>query len=333
MIARRDFLIVGAAAVLSAGAAVLAPRLARAQQPPRIAYLSATAPGPASELFSALVRGLAERGLVEGTTLVMDRYYASGSTDVLAANARVAAASGAAVIFAGSILAARAAVDATKTVPIVFTVTDSLAYGLVTNLRRPGGNATGVNTTASLDIEGKRLELLHDLVPAARRIAYLIQPSYWDGAYGPVVRDAAARQGLTLDVALMEVPGDEAAYRRAIDGARARGAEALLVAATGENLSPIAQIGGIAAAAGLPSVGPYPDFAAGGGVLAYGASVPEMWRRAGIVVARILAGEAPGDIPVQQPEVYDLIVNLGAAKRLGITVPLTLTSQATQVIE
>jgi putative ABC transport system substrate-binding protein len=237
-----------------------------------------------------------------------------------------------AVIFAGGGTAA-AAKAATSTIPIVFSGnTDPVQSGLVTSFNRPGGNVTGVSNLSG-DVTEKRLQLLHDLIPTASTIGYLINPS------APVdVVEALRRRGQTaaaslgLDVRFLEA-GGERDFEMAFASLQQLRAGALMIGPDPYFTSRSEQLAGLALRHAMPASYQFREFAAAGGLMSYGGSIGEGYRLAGTYAARILKGERPADLPVQQSTKVELVINLNTARALGLTVPQGLLFAADEVIE
>jgi putative ABC transport system substrate-binding protein len=223
---------------------------------------------------------------------------------------------------------------ATATIPIVTVASDPVAFGLVPSLARPGGNLTGVAPDGGLAFYAKHLELLREATHGASRIAYLTPRAVWDS---PVllapVKEAAARIGVLLVPAALDSPIGEAEYRRAFAAIELARADALIVGDSPENWSWSRLIIELAALGRLPAI--YPDryFAEQGGLLSFGPDWPLLNRRAGAVIAQILKGANPGDIPFYQSSRFEFIVNLWTAKALGLTIPPAFLARADEVIE
>ncbi len=336
MTRRRAFV---AAAATALAAFLTSPYLALAQDAakPRIAIVNASRPveeltNTGHPMYVAFLDELARRGYVEGETVEIERWSGRDWTDrdalaravVESAPDLIYAASGAAI---GPHLA-----KATQSIPIVFLGRDPVGYGLVTELAHPGGNVTGFSTEPGAQIEGKRLQLLAEAVPSATRIAYLNVRWAWP-EIEPHVRQAADQLGIALVPVILDPPVDEAAYRRAIDLAVAAGADALVVGGSQESNAFAPLIGALALSAHLPAIHGLREFADAGGLMTYGVNYPRELRRAAAYVARVLDGEMPGDLPVRQPESFDLTINQRTATALGIVLPPKLLIQATELIE
>ena len=333
-ITRRSF-------VAGAGAAVFGPHVAWGQARAwRIAVVNAT--DPVTEMtvsgnsnVATVLRELGRLGLVEGQNLTVDRYSGGGRTDQYESLAYRIVATGPDLIFnSGSGVIGRALMAATSTIPIVFGINDALAQGFVTNMGRPGGNVTGAQATAGLEQEAKKLELLHEAVPAARRVGVPVDQVAWETTSGPIIRTAAERLGLVLAPSILSQPIGEAAYEQALAIVQRERADLLYVASTTANVTYSPLLGRWCAANRLPGIGNR-AFVAEGGLMAYFAGdAGEYYVRAAGYVARILVnGERPGDLPVQQPDKFGLALNLKAAKALGLTLPGSILLQATEILE
>jgi ABC-type uncharacterized transport system substrate-binding protein len=326
---RREFI------TLLGGAAVTWPLAARAQQSamPVIGFLNAASAQSYARPLAAFLKGLGEAGYVDGRNVAIEYRWAEGRTERLPALTADLVQRRVAVIAATSSPAALAAKAATSTIPIVFeTAADPVQLRLVASLNRPGGNVTGVTQT-NLEVAPKRLEFLHELLPAARVMALLVNPS------NPAVAEttesqmqAAARTlGLELHVLNATSESDLDAVFAKVSELRASG----LVISAGDPLfaSRPGQLGALAARHAVPAVAPNREFVTAGGLASYGADIADAYRLAGSYVGRILKGEKPADLPVQQATKIELRINLRAANALGITFPLSLLGRADEVIE
>jgi putative ABC transport system substrate-binding protein len=313
-------------------AAAAWPLAARAQQPglPVVGVLSNGSAEPFANRVRALREGLRESGYVEGRNVTIEFRWAKGQYDQLSALAADLIRSQATVIATiGGAPVARAAKAATATIPIVFQVgVDPVGVGLVTNLARPGGNVTGV-TSLGVELAPKLLELLHELIPAATSLAILVNPTNSFAETGS--SQAAARTlGVELHVLHASAERDFDAVFTALAQLRAGG---LVISADGFLNSRGTQLGALAARHRVPAIAQYREFVDAGGLACYGGSVTDLCRLVGIYVGRILEGEKPADLPVQQSTKAELIINLKAAKALGLTFPTALLVRADEVIE
>jgi putative ABC transport system substrate-binding protein len=329
-VTRRQFIM------LLGGAAVSWPLTARAQQPamPVIGFLRNTAPDEVPHLVAAFRKGLAETGYVEGRNVVIDYRWTHGRADRLPAMAADLVARGVDVIVAlGSTPAVRAANTSTTTIPIVFIIgADPVEIGLVASLNRPGGNLTGVFNLVQ-QVAQKHLEILHQLAPAATAFALLANPANpATTAFYTRELEAAART-LGLRAAHVVYAGGERDFGAAFARLRELRADALVVAADLLFTSHVEQLAALTLRHAVPAIYPYREFAAAGGLVSYGTDLADTHRLGGVYAGRILKGEKPADLPVQQATKVELIVNLKTAKALGLEVPPTLLARADQVIE
>jgi putative ABC transport system substrate-binding protein len=318
------------------GGAAAWPIAARAQQGERvlpvIGVISARSPAVDVPLIAVIRQGLSETGFVEGQNFALDYRWVEGQYDRLAALAADLVRRQVAVIAAiGGEVSALAAKGATTTIPIVFVSgTDPVKSGLVTNLHRPGGNLTGVSVFLE-ELGPKRLGLLQELRPNAASIADLANPNYFDTERQVNEIEAAARSvGQGIDVLKAGKIGE-------IDAAFARlgqtHADALLVTTDPFFFTRAAQLVVLAARHAIPTMYFRREFAAIGGLTSYGSNINDSYRLLGVYAGRILKGERPADLPVQQPTKFELVINLKTAKVLKLTVPPTLLATADEVIE
>jgi putative ABC transport system substrate-binding protein len=327
---RRREIVAGIAALLAGS-----PRALGAQRggKPVIGLLGSASPVEWTGRLRAFLEGLTEAGYVEGRDIDIEYRWAEGNNARLSALAADLVASKVAVIVVlgntSSTLAAKAATD---TIPVVFRVAaDPVELGLVNRMNQPGGNLTGV-TTLGAEVGPKQLALLHELVPSASVLAALVNPS--NTALAAVLSRslAAAASRLKLQLHLVGARSDDE-LDTAFLKMRELGAEALVIPADAFFNSRNERIATLALRHRVPTVSPYREFAEAGGLIAYGGSIADASRQAGVYTGRILNGEKPGDMPVLQPSKVELVLNLRTAKALGITVPLTLQAQADEVIE
>jgi len=315
------------------GAAVAWPLAARAQRPsiPVIGFLEASTAADAVYRVSAFRDGLKEAGFIDGHNVTIEFRWAENKFDRLPALAADLAQRQVAVIV-GPNATMRAARAATSTIPIVFVIGgDPIASGLVTTLSRPGGNITGVSF-ASTTLQPKRLELLHELVPPPATIAYLRDPNTQSFEIGARDVEAAARE-LGRNILSLN-----ASSPREIDAAFATIVQsrvgALLIGSSALFGNRRRQLATLATRHGLPAISYMREFVLAGGLISYGASDTDAYRRAGAqYVARILKGAKPGDLPVEMPTKYELVISVVAAKALGLDVPAKLLALADEVIE
>jgi putative ABC transport system substrate-binding protein len=323
---RREFIM-----LLSSAAAAL-PLAARAQQPamPVIGFLHSASARTFGHAVTAFRRGLRETGYVDGQNVAIEYRWADGQYDRLPALATDLISNHVAAIFAGGPPAALAAKAASSTIPIVFTGSDPVKAGLVTNFNRPGGNVTGVSFFAQA-LGAKRVELLRELVPNAATIGILTNPNYPDAAAEVADVQAAARAG-GLELQIIHASNDGELEAVFADMEKRR-IGALVVAADVFFDSRRDQLVALTARRAIPAIYYWREFVTAGGLMSYGTSITDGYRQAGNYIARILKGAQPNDLPVVQPTKFELVINLQAAKALGLAVPLALQVAADEVIE
>jgi putative ABC transport system substrate-binding protein len=316
------------------GAAAIWPRIARGQQPslPLIGILSS---GPAKlreDQSGGLLRGLKEAGFVEGQNLNILYRGADDHYDRLPAlAAELVGRSVAVIATAGGPVAALAAKSATNTIPIVFAaVSDPVRSGLVTSLNRPGGNVTG-NAGLTIELDAKRLELLSEVTPATRVIGALINTN----RPGVEVEEhdlLAAAKNLGRELVVLRTD-DGPSIEAAFDTLAKRNIAGLVVGADALFNDHRQQVVSLAARHGMAGVYPWREYVAAGGLVSYGANLSEGYRLSGLYVGRILKGEKPADLPIIQPEKFELAINLKTARTLGINIPAVIIARADEVIE
>jgi putative tryptophan/tyrosine transport system substrate-binding protein len=325
---RRDFIKV------IAGSTAVWPLVARAQQPalPVVGFINvASAQGYAPQV-AAFLKGLTEAGYVEGRNVAIEYRWAEGQVDRLPALVADLIHRQVAVIAATSNPAALVAKSATTTIPIVFEMGgDPVRLGLVTSFDRPGGNVTGV-TQLNAVVAPKRLELLHELIPTARVIALLVDPTNAAIAETTTgdVQEAAKSFGLDLHVL-------NARTERELDGVFAKliqlRVEGLVIAGSAYFVAQSRQLAELAVRHAVPTVFETREFVAAGGLMSYGGSLADAYRLTGVYTGRILKGDKPADLPVQQATKVEFYINHKTAKALGLNVPNTLVGRADEVIE
>jgi putative tryptophan/tyrosine transport system substrate-binding protein len=331
---RRDF-SAGLVLVAAAGLA-----RARAQGPPKQPRIALIHTGiPANQLTETggvpwvreFFQELRRLGYADGRNLMVERYSAEGHLDRLADLARTVVNSHPdAIVTHGPLVKPLRA--ATTTVPIVAIMGDPIAEGIVTNLARPTANITGVSVDAGIELYGKQLQILQEVVPAVSKIAYLCASRNWDGPLGQALRDSGQRLG----IAVIGMPLEEATppqFQRAFAQMAEQRLDAVMVSTSGEFLANRKLIVDLAASSRLPGMYPYRDFVEGGGLMAYAPDLLELARQLADQVRQVLGGAKPSDIPIYQPTTFKLIVNLKAANAIGLTVPQSILARADEVIE
>ncbi len=328
---RREFI------TLLGSAAAAWPLAALAQQPamPVVGFLNAASPDLFAHVVRAFHRGLSEMGYVEGRNVAIEYRWAENQYDRLPELAAELVRRRVSVITTGSsTLAALAAKAATTTLPIVFLMgADPVQFGLVASLNRPGGNLTGI-TTLNLEMTPKRLQVLRELLPTTTIMAVLVNPTNAPATVETEVRQVQAAAH-TLGLQMVHVL--QASTERDLDSAFStliqRRAGGLVISADTFFSGKSVELAALASRHAVPTISPYRDFVTAGGLMSYGGSVTELYRLAGVYTGRILKGEQPADLPVQQVTKVQLAINLKTAKALGLTVPTLLIGRADEIIE
>jgi putative ABC transport system substrate-binding protein len=322
--------------VLVGLASTLIPSVGHAQKPPagpaRIGWLSAlTEPDP---FLGAFRDGLRALDYVEGRNLVLERRYAKGSVEALQAHALELAQANVALIVA-SLTAVRGA-RAIKDIPVVFIISgDPIEAGLVKSLARPGGNLTG-STFLSLEVAGKRVELLKEALPRLRTLAVLSNTDHpGEGSERRATEAAAQRFGMSVVyVPFSQSPfGVSTELDKALETVRRAQPDAMIVFPEGATMRSRTALAVFAAALRIPTMFGWSDYVEAGGLMSYGASQRAMHARLAVVADKILKGAKPADLPVEQPTTFELVINLKTAKALGLTIPPSLLLRAGQVID
>ena len=323
---RREFIgLVG-------GATVVLPLVARAQQLPEIGFLGSDSADLYVERLHAFRLGLKQAGYTEGQNVAVEYRWAEGRNDRLPELAADLVRRRVAVLVSSTTPSALALKAATTQIPIVFFVAgDPVALGLVASLSRPGGNLTGT-TSMTLEVGSKWLQLLHEIIPAASEFAVLINPT------SPVLaksqtnnlQTAARTLGLQLHLLQASTDSDLDNVFASLGQLKPAG---LVITSDSFFFTRAERLAMLATNSKLPATFGFPEFAKAGGLISYGASVTEQHRTIGIYAGRILKGEKPADLPIQQSTKVELIINLKTAKALGITIPHTLIGRADEVIE
>jgi putative ABC transport system substrate-binding protein len=325
---REVIVLLGGAAV----SALLRPVAARAQQVamPVIGYLNSRAPGADPLLLNAFRQGLKEAGFVEGQNVAIEYRFAENHNELLPDLAADLVRRQVAVIVANG-PAALSAKAATAAIPIAFAIGfDPVSNGLVASLNRPGGNLTGVVTSFD-EIGPKKLELAHELIPAATDFAVLLNPNYPSTASQTKDFEAAARS-LNVQLHVLSA-GSEQDFDNVFATVVRLRLGALVIGNDPLFNSRSAQLGALATRSGVPAIFQTREFAAAGGLASYGPDLADSYHTAGTYTGRILKGETPATLPVQQSTKFDRVINLKTAKALGLSIPQTLLATADEVIE
>jgi putative ABC transport system substrate-binding protein len=315
-------------------AAAAWPFAVRAQQPamPVIGFLSSRSPGESAGVVAAFRQGLREAGFIEGQNALVAFRWAEGHYERLPALAAELVGLQVTVLFtAGGPPAAFAAKAATQTIPIVFSAAiDPDRIGLVASLNRPGGNVTGMSLMPS-ELAAKSVQLLKQLLPAATLIGYLVNPSN-PGAPVYVLEASAAAKTLGIAVHVLNA-STEGDLDEVFASLPKVGVNGLAVPAEPFFDSQRDRMVALAVRYGVPAIYGLREYAVAGGLMSYGASLPDTYRRAAIYVGRVLKGEKPANLPVVQPTKFDLVLNMKTAKALGLNIPEQLLATADEVIE
>jgi putative tryptophan/tyrosine transport system substrate-binding protein len=326
---RRDFV------VLLSSAAAAWPLAAHAQQPtdqPLVGFLNPQSAAAAEHIVGAFRRGMRDLGYVEGANVAFAFRFADGQVARLPALVNELVALKPAVIAAGSPAAVLETHKATRTIPIVIaTSQDPMALGIAASMARPGGNVTGF-WFGDETLIGKRLELLKHAVPGISRVGVMVNPDDAATDAGSLKALPAVARALGLAVRVLDVRV-VAELEPAFAAAGREGLQGLHVSQGPLFNANRAQVTAMAARTGLPSVYGFREFATAGGLISYSASLPDIWRRNARVVDKILKGANPGDLPIERPTKFDLVVNLKTAKSMGLTIPEQFLLLADEVIE
>ena len=329
---RRQFLV--ATSTLLAAPLVWAQTGGRVR---RVAFVNTTSPlaeitgpEPSHPNFRALVQELRARGWIEGQNLVLDRRSAEGQFERASAIFTEVAQGGAEVIFTVSAGFVKAAMRAAPAVPIVMVAQSPVEEGIVRSLARPGGNVTGVTTDVGASLHAKRVELLKAMLPKANRVALLTTQVAGSGALGVAAMHERAR---IVGIELFDAVWSNNTFDAAFKLIEAKRPDAVLVQRTSPHYARRAEIVSVMQRARLPDFHGYREATEIGGLSSYGPDIIDVWRKAAGYVDRILRGARPGDLPIEQPSKFELVINLKTAKALGITIPQSILVRADVVIQ
>jgi putative tryptophan/tyrosine transport system substrate-binding protein len=325
------------------GGALARPSLAYAQQPGRVYRIAFVHPSyPVARLtetagiprYRAFFEEMRHLGYVEGQNLVIERYSAGGRTDRYGETVQEVVRSRPDLIFPiGARMTVLFKQAEARTTPVVAFTSDPIAYGITTSLARPGSNITGVVPESGMNTWDKVLQFVKEAVPAASKVAYLAPRAAWEGVQATTIRDAATRLGISLFGAPLESPINEPEFRRAFATMVQEGANAVIVADTAENYAFMQLIIELAEKSRLPTGCPNRDFVELGGLLAYAADYPALFRQVARYIDQVLKGAPAGEIPFYQATKFELVINRKTADALGLTLPTSLLALADEVIE
>jgi len=316
-----------------AGSLLAAPLAVEAQQPTKylIGFLGAESLSTNQHFLDAFRQGMREHGYVDGQNMTLEARWAEGRSERFPELVGELVRLKTSVILTVSLGAALAAKNSTTVIPIVFIASDPLGSGLVPSLARPGGNLTGFSLFLGEDFSSKWLELLREVIPKISRVAVLLnRANPASVGYLTVLRGAAQKLGIKLQLQDVRDPGQLDGVFAAMVAERAQG---LVVVVDPLTVRYRGRIVELAAKNRLPAAYGFREFVDAGGLMAYGVNVPSLCRRAAVYVDKILKGTKPGDLPVEQPTTFDLVVNLKTAKALGLTIPQSLLLRADEVIQ
>jgi len=314
------------------GCTAAASTMALAQARPVVGFVNSASPGPFAHLAAGFRKGLGEEGFEEGRNVAIEWRWAEGQYDRIPALAQDLIRRKVTVLAAtGGAMAGMAAKAATSTIPIVFVMGgDPVRPGLVDSLSRPSGNVTGV-TQLTIELAGKRLGLLHELVPGMKRVGILVNPDFPDAA--PQLKEIQAASARAALQSIISEARTEAEFEPAFETFRRHGAEGLLIGADPFFNSRRGLLVELVRKLRIPTIYEFREFAEAGGLISYGTDLVDAYRLVGVYVGRVLKGMRPGDLPVIQASKFEMIINMRTARNLGITIPPTLLARAEEVIE
>jgi putative tryptophan/tyrosine transport system substrate-binding protein len=331
---RRDFV-----AVLFLTAVLPTPVLGQNAARRRLAIAHASSPvrdlriDGDNPLVNTFFEELAKLGYFEGRNLEIIRFSADGRTDHFAEMSAEIVKSNPEVIVANTSPFVRALKETTSTIPIVGITADPIAYGLTTSLSRPDSNVTGVSVDAGLELWGKRLAILRELIPTVSRVGFLTIRASWDGPQGQNLSHAGREIGVTIIGPPLDDPVNPPEYLRALNQMNLDKADAVIVGDAAPNYTYRRDVVALTNEFRLPTMFPYRDFVEEGGLIAYAIDIRNLWRRAADCVDELLRGRKVSDVPIYQASKFDLIINSKSAQRLGLPIPSSLASRADEVIE
>jgi putative tryptophan/tyrosine transport system substrate-binding protein len=333
---RRDFI------KLIGGGAAAWPLVARAQQATKTDRIAVVHPSvPVADMtesggypyYAALFKELRRLGYIEGVNLVVTRYSAEGREERFPGLCQEVVRTNPDIIVTATSRLVLSFKATTATVPIVAIMADPVPYGIVPNIARPGGNITGVSVDARLEIWGKRLQILREVVPTASKVGFLVSRQTWSLPSTDALREAAQQLGISLLGPPMESPIQAEEYRRVLGAMAQEHVDGVIIGDQAEHGTYQQLIVDLVDAAKLPAIFPYREYFEFGALMAYGPSGKEIWRRIAGYVGQILNGAHPGDLPIYLQSKFELLVNLATAKALGLNIPPSLLARADEVIE
>jgi len=333
---RREFI------TLIGGAATGWPLAAHAQQTAkthRIAIVSVSAfiadmsESGSNPNYVALFKELRRLDYIEGVNLVVTRYSGEGREERFPELCQEVVRTKPDVIVTAASRLVLAFKAATDTIPVVAVMSDPVAYGIVANIARPGGNITGVAVEAGPDIWGKRVQILREVDPTAAKVGFLASHQMWSLSQADVSRQAAQQLGISLLGPPLESPIQAEEYRRVIGAMAQEHVDGIIISDLADNFNNRQLIVDLVRAAKVPTVFPFREYFEIGALMVYGPSVSDVWRRLAGYVDQILKGAHPGDLPIYLASRFDLLINLKTAKALGITIPPSLLVRADEVLE
>jgi putative ABC transport system substrate-binding protein len=284
-------------------------------------------------LVNVFFEELLKLGYVEGRNLEIVRFSANGRTDHFREIADEIVQSRPEIIVANTSPLVRTLKETASTIPIVGITADPIAYGLTKSLSRPDGNVTGVSVDAGLELWGKRLSIVRELLPSAGRVGFLTIRASWDGPQGQNLSRAAREMGISVLGPPLDDPVQPPEYRRVLNAMRSDRADAVIIGDAAPNYTYRKDIVALANELRLPTMFPYRDFVEDGGLVAYAIDIRNLWRRAADCVDELLRGAKVSDVPIYQASTFQLIINSKTAQRLGLTIPSSLLLRADEVIE
>lgn len=284
-------------------------------------------------LVNVFFEELLKLGYVEGRNLEIVRFSANGRTDHFREIADEIVQSRPEIIVANTSPLVRTLKETASTIPIVGITADPIAYGLTKSLSRPDGNVTGVSVDAGLELWGKRLSIVRELLPSAGRVGFLTIRASWDGPQGENLSRAAREMGISVLGPPLDDPVQPPEYRRVLNAMQSDRADAVIIGDAAPNYTYRKDIVALANDLRLPTMFPYRDFVEDGGLVAYAIDIRNLWRRAADCVDELLRGAKVSDVPIYQASTFQLIINSKTAQRLGLTIPSSLLVRADEVIE